>query len=194
LAYTTQQLTTHHSSLNHTNSLVMPPSATNLVICELFNQHVHGVTDESSKDIASHYLLDEILTPSDLVYDYTDPDPENLDNLANYTKFRKSRCRSIAKYQKPHQHIRNYNQLILRDEYHQPQIATCLVLSGGEHVAIIKTLWIKWIQRKWRHVFNRRKQVIQERCRASNICHKERTGNWPPQCRTLPSLKGMLHN
>ena len=35
----------------------------------------------------------------------------------------------------------------------QPEIAECIILSGEETVAILKTFWIKIIQRKWKKVF-----------------------------------------
>ena len=39
------------------------------------------------------------------------------------------------------------------DKIIQPEIAECIILSGGEYVAILKTFWIKIIQRKWKKVF-----------------------------------------
>ena len=35
----------------------------------------------------------------------------------------------------------------------QPEIAECIILTGGEYVAILKTFWIKIIQRTWKKVF-----------------------------------------
>jgi hypothetical protein len=35
----------------------------------------------------------------------------------------------------------------------QPEIAECIILSGGETIAVLKTFWIKIIQRKWKKVF-----------------------------------------
>ena len=35
----------------------------------------------------------------------------------------------------------------------QPEIAECIILSGDETIAILKTFWIKIIQRKWKKVF-----------------------------------------
>jgi hypothetical protein len=34
-----------------------------------------------------------------------------------------------------------------------PEIAECIILTGGETVAILKTFWIRIIQRKWKKVF-----------------------------------------
>jgi hypothetical protein len=39
------------------------------------------------------------------------------------------------------------------DKILQPEIAECIILSGEETVAILKTFWIKIIQRKWKKVF-----------------------------------------
>ena len=39
------------------------------------------------------------------------------------------------------------------DKILQPEIAECIILSGEETIAILKTFWIKIIQRKWKKVF-----------------------------------------
>jgi hypothetical protein len=41
------------------------------------------------------------------------------------------------------------------DKIIQPEIAECIILSGGEFVAILKTFWIRIIQRKWKKVFKK---------------------------------------
>jgi hypothetical protein len=39
------------------------------------------------------------------------------------------------------------------DKNLQPEIAECIILNGEETIAILKTFWIKIIQRKWKKVF-----------------------------------------
>jgi len=36
-----------------------------------------------------------------------------------------------------------------------PEIAECIILSGGETISILKTFWIKLIQRKWKKIFKK---------------------------------------
>jgi hypothetical protein len=48
-------------------------------------------------------------------------------------------------------HIKFYSKQL--GKIIQPEIAECIILTGGEYVAILKTFWIKIIQRTWKKVF-----------------------------------------
>ena len=57
---------------------------------------------------------------------------------------------------------------------------------------ILKTIWIRLLQRTWKKTYAHRKQVIQKRCTPHAIKEHERTGMWPSDCRYLPGLRGMM--
>ena len=59
---------------------------------------------------------------------------------------------------------------------------------------IIKTIWLKIIQRKWKQVFAKRQHITKCRTSPSSISHRQVTGKWPEYCNNLPGLKGMLSN
>ena len=69
------------------------------------------------------------------------------------------------------------------------EIAECIYLPSQQCVSIIKTFWIRLIQRKWRNVCNERKRVIRLRCCPSALSYREIRGN---DCAKYPILKGML--
>ena len=69
-----------------------------------------------------------------------------------------SNIRCVMEQYPDHPWIRNYKKLILRDDYIRPEIAQCILLKGDEKVAILKTVWLRIIQRAW-------KKIFQERCR-----------------------------
>ena len=74
------------------------------------------------------------------------------------------------------------------------EIAECFDLETLERIAIIKTIWIKLIQRKWKNILKKRKEIIIKRCNPKNLRYKEIYGNWPKDCLHFPTLKGMLHS
>ncbi len=74
------------------------------------------------------------------------------------------------------------------------EIAECIYLSSGYCVAIIKTFWLKLIQRKWKKIYQERKICLSRRANPNALKYKEIHGTWPLYCLTYPLLKGMLRN
>jgi hypothetical protein len=67
------------------------------------------------------------------------------------------------------------------------QIAKKIILpTGGETICILKTFWIKIIQRKWKKIYKQRKQLFQ------NIYLRQVKGKLTFKNVSLPSLRGML--
>ena len=115
----------------------------NIVLCEIFNPSSHGFDNNSDPEIQSHHLV--------------------------HTKFKKINWQKIngiiPNYKKhllknsknfnlnTHPLIRNYKTIISNNSYIKPEIAEVLYLSGGECVAILKTVWIRILQRTWRRKF-----------------------------------------
>jgi hypothetical protein len=91
-----------------------------------------------------------------------------------------------------HPILRNYQNIVANDKYIQPQIAECIYLSGDERVAIIKTHWIRLIQRNWRRVYNEQQRVQRIRRDPRQLHHRQITGTWDKDCLHLPTLHGLL--
>lgn len=72
------------------------------------------------------------------------------------------------------------------------EIAECVYLNSGHCVGIIKTFWIKLIQRTWKNILKKRDLIIRKRCHPNSIRHREITGKWPKDCNNYPRLRGML--
>ena len=151
----------------------------NIVICQLYNSKKHGEPYGNS-GVEYHYLTDERFKLFDkrfidyLISDYHDFNIENINRIT------------------PHNIFRNYKNIIERLNNIQPEIAECLYLSNGECVSIIKTFWIKIIQRKWKNIINERTYILKLRCHVKSILYRELNGRWPDYCLRYPSLKGML--
>ena len=73
-----------------------------------------------------------------------------------------------------------------------PELAECIILPTGERVCIIKTIWLKLIQRKWKYIYKKRMEVWNKRKSVKALIFREINGKWPNACNYYPNLKGML--
>jgi len=74
------------------------------------------------------------------------------------------------------------------------EIAECIYLPSDHCVSIIKTHWLKLIQRAWKKIHRLRKLTIAMRSHPNALKHREIYGRWPNSCSNYPSLSGMLSN
>ena len=158
----------------------------NLLVCEIFNKNIHGITRESdtningqflvikkfkiNKNTQINYLFDKINKHSNWVNGFYNKYYENLGD--NY--------------------ITNYRSIIKKSNYIKPEIGEVYYLRGDECVCVIKTFWLKIIQRSWKKIFKIRQQMIKRRFRPDSILHMQITGKWPEECIYMPSIRGML--
>ena len=92
-----------------------------------------------------------------------------------------------------HPTIRNYYKIVTNTNYIRPEIGEYIILPTHEAVAVLKTFWIRIIQKKWKKVLKQKQQMIEERCKLPCLQFRQITGYWPAHCKILPTLKGMLH-
>lgn len=74
------------------------------------------------------------------------------------------------------------------------EIAQCIYLPSQYCISILKTFWLRLIQRKWKNIINERKKILRKRCNLSSLKYIEINGKWPNDCLNYPLLKGMLSN
>ena len=178
-----------------------------LMLCELHYTPIHGKTKQSFATIETHYLVIECFDgltgeaeDSDLEDDESDSD---LDSVNSLTEFESDLQISLEQtnefYQTitntryvPHTCIRNYFNIISRPDYIKPEIGLQIKLDTGETVAIIKTFWLKLIQRAWKRAYKKRQFVINGRKQIASLNCVRLTGLWPPQYRFMPTLKSLL--
>lgn len=72
------------------------------------------------------------------------------------------------------------------------EIAECLYLPSYHCVSILKTYWLKLIQRTWKKIYKSKKLIIAMRSHPNALKYREINGRWPNNCINYPSLKGML--
>jgi len=72
------------------------------------------------------------------------------------------------------------------------EIAECLYLPSYHCVSILKTHWLKLIQRTWKKIYRCMKQTILIRSHPNSLKYREINGRWPNNCSSYPTLRGML--
>ena len=165
-----------------------------IVICELCHPLIQGFVDQvSSSDISEHFITLDRVEPLELFEDIDNLPLADRDNLFITLKLRKRLFQRFIHHPRfrDHPSIRNYGKI--SDEItFSPQIAHCVeLLPGEETVAILKTHWLRLIQKTWKKIFQKRLNVIKLRAKPKNIRYREIYGKWPQCCR-IPTLKGML--
>jgi hypothetical protein len=153
----------------------------NIILCELYNELLHGETDDLR--VKSSYLvycrfkqLD-----SDYIIDYTD----------DFNAYYLSLINDHHPATNSHSLYRNYKNIISSQNYIKPEIAECVYLENQECVAILKTFWIKIIQRTWKNVIKNRKDILTKVCNL-NYLRKREMLNYKNEHILYPELKGML--
>jgi len=161
-------------------------SKNSLVLCEIFHPSLHGFTRESDKTVLGHFL---VIGPADLIFENTNVSVFSTRHAIQNILLN---IRRIIEQCPEHPQIRNYKQIILRDDYIRPEIAQCILLKGDEKVAILKTVWLRIIQRAWKKIFQERCRVRSQRMTLYSIGWKQLYGTWPPNCNFMPTIHGML--
>lgn len=187
-----------------------------LMLCELHYPGFHGKTEDSDQNIESHYLVYDRFDPITGIsfsqlddYEEYDTDHEygsdldddiieirvfntindDIDFLREHYSIPSN---FDPRYFGRHPTIRNYHNIISKPNYIKAEIGEYIILPTQEAIAILKTFWLRIIQKKWKKVFQERKNIIRQRCHLSNLSIREMRGRWTDSCFDLPGLRGML--
>ena len=92
-------------------------------------------------------------------------------------------------------HSLSYLQLysIFRIRKPKIEIIKLFVLDDSTHTAILKTHWLRIVQRTWKKIHNQRKIILNKRMSFGSRRLFEISGRYPPDANYMPSIKGMLH-
>ena len=148
----------------------------NIILCELYNKNIHGISSNSIikynyLTISKYKIIDRTI--------YRD---------AKYHNNRYNNYRN-----KKHDIFKNYKNIISSNNYIKPEIAQCIYLSNeNECIAILKTFWLRLIQRTWKNIYQKRILLTKKRCCLNSLKYREIYGKWPDNCNEYPRLKGML--
>lgn len=160
----------------------------NLGLCEIHCGVIHG----GDADLP-HYLVIDTFTSlkSDIseTDSNTDTDCDNIFEVIQiYQEIYLNHDFDFGSTN-PHSFIRNYENIIFGLAHIKPEIMLCIMLDSGHYVAILKTFWIRIIQRTWKKVFRQRQIIISKFKHPDNLNYMRLTGK---SLYCVPGLKGML--
>lgn len=136
-----------------------------LAICHLFHPTLHGHTENSDTNILGQYLVFWKINKNSYFNNYYNRYLTDLTHFYNIL---------ISNF--PHPIIRNYSNIIKRENYIKLDIVKIDTLNGLEEVAYIKTFWLKLIQRKWKKIYYNRKNLIKKLSNPKYLLKREITG------------------
>ena len=145
-----------------------------LGICDIYHPRIHGSTLASSNSINLHYIVNCIVEPHDFMMAITStnkntsqPEVELENNyeydLEHLTRlYNKITIANANKYIR-HPMIENYDAIIRKTDYIRVDIIETHMLDGMEEVAILKTHWLRLVQRKWKRLYKIKMEKIKKK-------------------------------
>jgi len=90
-----------------------------------------------------------------------------------------------------------YNNIFNRNHKQNTDIMKVIVVEHHNnyqlYTVILKTHWIRLIQRHWKKIYKQQYHIIRQRCKVNNMRYREIHGNYPVKINRLPGLKGLLN-
>ena len=89
-----------------------------------------------------------------------------------------------------------YNNLFNRTRIQNIDIMKMAMIEQGNlqmYTVVVKTYWLRLVQRHWRKIYKQQSSIIRQRCKIQNIRYREVHGYYPKHIDRLPLLKGMLN-
>jgi hypothetical protein len=102
--------------------------------------------------------------------------------------------RTFFRYQ--YYHVLKYLYYYSSVRLFQPkiEIMKLVVLEDKTYSVILKTHWIRLIQRHWRSVLKKRKEIIRGRMKPASLLWREVTGKFPRGLNIFPGLIGLMRH
>lgn len=192
---TTASISTNYSDISYDdfsydvlNVSVNLDNEYKLLIPELYNKYIHGRTIDSDPNINGQFMVLQ-------TFNYNNSNENKIIELFNYTNriskfYKKYYLRNFRGLN--HDLIKNYKYIMTNKSFLNVEIGKVYYLKGDECVCVIKTFWLKLIQRAWKKIYQQRKFIHQKRSNPTSLLYRQITAKWPDNCNYMPSIRGML--
>lgn len=167
--------------------------------CELHSSKRHGHMNTKADDVTGTYIICMESLPCDDVWDYCESklwmdavhyvmSSVTVDTMLTHWNREERVCRNNW------ENFCNKMTPYINDPYYKNiNIVKKVFLNDDDgHMwttTIIKTFWLKLIQRKWKKICVARKRIMQQRMSPNNLFYRQLNGHWPREINHLPSLK-----
>lgn len=161
-----------------------------LLIPELYNKYIHGKTSDSDPNINGQFMVLQSINYN--------KDHANVNKIIQLFKYTNRVTRFYKQYylknfgDLEHDIIRNYKNIITNQNYLNLEIGKIHYLKGDECVCIIKTFWLRLLQRAWKKIYKQRMVIKKKRSRPTSLFYRQISAKWPEDCNYMPSIRGML--
>jgi hypothetical protein len=161
--------------------------------------HVDNENDSESDTESEHSDIDEILDEEE---EFIDAEKTNGQYFIGIYKHIKpdnyllllTTISNRQFLQHSYNAVRDYLQTYSIVYVHDPrvEILKLEVSRYGTYTCIVKTFWIRLVQRRWRNILKMREKIWRKRCQFSSLRTFEITGKFPVGLRVMPGLVGMF--
>jgi hypothetical protein len=66
------------------------------------------------------------------------------------------------------------------------------ISDKGIFSVVVKTFWLKLVQRKWKKIYKQRQEIITKRANPFSLHHREVSGSWQSDITYLPGIRGLM--
>jgi hypothetical protein len=155
--------------------------------------------DEYSDDEEDDNIINEIYSREQLFLDSEKQDGQYYIGLSKHMKYQNIlllvnaiSAKSFYKYS--YIHVLKYLYYYSLIRLYQPniEIMKVYILNDGTYSVILKTHWIRLIQRHWKKTMKNRKQLMKKQMLVSSLYHREIYGKFPIGLNTIPMLTGLM--
>ena len=89
-----------------------------------------------------------------------------------------------------------YGNIFNRNDTQNIDIMKTIVIENNNfqvYTVILKTYWLRLIQRHWKKIYKQQHYIIRQRCKIKNMRYREIHGMYPEKIARLPEIKGLLN-
>ncbi len=89
-----------------------------------------------------------------------------------------------------------YQNIFNRRTIQNTEIMQTIIIQKDNlpyYTVVLKTYWLRLIQRHWKHTYKVQKYIINQRCKSKNIRFREIHGFYPKKISYIPGIKGLLN-
>ncbi len=155
-----------------------------LALVELYLPLKHGIVDKKYNSLYSNYLILDTIEITEF-YENMRSILSDLDYSKKMYKHYIAKLKYEMNVSRLHPFIRNYEKLVTNPKQYQLQIIEPSTYSIGTNewdqysTAVIKTHWIRLIQRRWREILKQRALSMKN---IRHLTHREIHGRYPAEC------------